>query len=328
MMPSPSLASRPSSHLVVRAVRFLFVTLFALVPSTIIAQARTAASPITTTLVVEGAPLPVRSAEGGEAVAEVLSAPGPDGVLKKQLGPVGYEPVVVQSSPGVAPLLAWIGESWKGTARPRDGTLVIGDITGKSKMERNFTGAQIVETSFPSLDAASKEPGYITVRLSPAAVVTRMGSGPVAGGKVTRTTEWRRSNFRFELGGLPTERVARIDSFTVRRSGGASQPGARREPARGSVRNEIPNLTISFSAADLQPWADWHDSFVVRGQNGDGAEKSGAIILLDQDLKSEVARLALGNCGISRLTYPDGTSSARLQHFTVELYCETMAVGN
>lgn len=328
MMPYPSLASRPSGALVVHTVRYLFVTLFALVPSTIIAQARTAASPVTTTLIVDGAPFPVRSAEGGEAVAEVLSAPGPGGVLKKQLGPVGYEPVVIQSSPEMAPLLAWIGESWKGTARPRNGTLVSGDIAGKSKVERNFTGAQIVETSFPSLDAASREPGYITVRLSPAAVVTKTGSGPVAGGKVTKTMEWHRSNFRFELGELPTEGVARIDSFTVRSSGGAGQPGARREPARGPVRNEIPNLTISFLATDLQAWADWHDSFVVRGQNGDGAEKSGAIVFLGHNGKSEVARLVLGNCGISRLTYPAGAGSAALQRFTVELYCETMAVGN
>lgn len=277
-------------------------------------------------LTIDGAPVMVRSVGGGEPRGELVSAQGgPDGTTKKHIGKVKYSDIVAEV--GADDLRDWIAQAWAGKQSPKNGAVVTADLNYRSTAERQFMNALITETTIPTLDGASKDAGYLTVKLTPAAVVSRKGAGvDVRGAIGPKQRTWLRSNFRFELGDLPTNRVARIDSFTVRSLAiGAPSGEVRTVQSVGAV--QFPNLRLSISQADLQPWADWAESFIVQGQNGDNAEKSGAVVFLAPNMKDEIGRITLSNCGILSLTQP-GAEAEKIARFEVELYCEKMAMEN
>ncbi|HEX6058061.1 MAG TPA: phage tail protein [Gemmatimonadaceae bacterium] len=285
-------------------------------------------------LVVDGAPVAVGSAEGGVLTADVIAAQaGPDGSTKKHLGPTRVEDLVVQVGLDSKEMLDWIGATWRGNAAPKNVTLQTADHNRKVVAEREFSNAQIVETTIPALDGSSKERGWITVRVAAQGVSQKAGSGAMSSAAAVGAKQkaWMTSNFRLRLGNLPANRVSRIESFTVStgtpssaRGAGASREAVRAAPAGG---DRIPNLTVTFSDADAKAWTDWYDAFVVKGNNGDAAEVNGAIELLGPDLKEPMATITLGNCGIVRLA-PAAAEGAgdRVARTTAELYCERMTL--
>jgi hypothetical protein len=92
----------------------------------------------------------------------------------------------------------------------------------------------------------------------------------------------------------------------------------RREP--GTL--EFPDLRVTLSQASLQSWSDWFEDFVVKGDNGDDKEKSGAIVFLDATLKQELGRIELKNVGIFALRRQPSTE--QVARVTAELYVESM----
>jgi hypothetical protein len=95
------------------------------------------------------------------------------------------------------------------------------------------------------------------------------------------------------------------------------------EKAPGVV--EFPNLRITLAASSAKTWLDWHNDFVIKGNNGAGQERSGAIVYLDASLKEEPGRVNLSNCGIFKLgSAKVEAGSEQLQRLVAELYCEQM----
>ena len=45
-------------------------------------------------------------------------------------------------------------------------------------------------------------------------------------------------------------------------------------------RIDFPNLRVTISELDAGPWGDWAQDFLVKGNNDDSHEKSGAIVFL------------------------------------------------
>ena len=89
---------------------------------------------------------------------------------------------------------------------------------------------------------------------------------------------------------------------------------------------ELPNLKLTISMADLDPWQEWFEDFVINGKCSDADELSGRITLLAPDLQEELCRVDLGGVGIVALQM--GAAEAHhedVARFTVELYVESMA---
>jgi hypothetical protein len=296
-----------------------------LLPTMLAAQAQRTFTASRQLLVLDGNQVVTRGVEGGEAVGELMTVPGPEGVVKKQIRGVRYNDILVEVGADTD-LREWIAQSWTGTTRPKNGTIITTDFNYKSVAERQFMNAVITETTIPTLDGAAKDAAFITVKMSPEAVAVRKGSGQdVRTGVAPKQKPWLRSNFRFELAGLPTNRVARIDSFTVRTPMAGGSTEARGLKAAAPV--QFPNLRLAISQADYQPWADWAESFITKGDNGDNAEKNGAIVFLEPNMKDEIGRVALANCGILSLAQtPSSPNMEAIPRFTVELYCERMAM--
>lgn len=264
------------------------------------------------------------SVDGGELVAEVVVEPiGQEPFAKKRLGGVRYEELVLGLEVGTAgDVYPWIAESWKGQAKSRDGAIVETDARLAPQARREFRHALITETTIPTLDAASKAPGQLTVKLAPEEV-KRTKAGGAAGQRAgAKQKQWLASNFRLELDGLETKNVNKIDAFTVKQTVATDDVGDVRIVEREPGKLEFPNLRVTLGQASLQSWSDWFDDFVVKGDNGEDKEKNGAIVFLDATLKQELGRVELKNVGIFALRRQPSTE--QVARVTAELYVESM----
>jgi hypothetical protein len=250
----------------------------------------------------------VTSAEGGDISAPVIREP--DGtVVRKRLGPPAPMPIDLGFDLSLDKVVyEWIGQAWAGNAVPRDGSLIELDSSNQARAELTFENAVIAATTVPAMDAASKTPCVLSVRLVPALTSRHAPSGPAA--KVTAKPKkaWLSSNFRLELDDLDAKRVGKVDSFTV---------------PTGERAVDVPDLRVQLSETGSETWTAWHDEFVVQGKNDDAHEKAGAIVFLAADQKAELGRVKLAGVGIYRLAPPPASEGPQqVGRLQANLYCE------
>ena len=139
---------------------------------------------------------------------------------------------------------------------------------------------------------------------------------------------WLCSNFRVEIGDgkvLPCSRIASVDSFTWKCAIAADQIGIHREPTKHPAKVTVPDLKLSVSMADHQPWADAAKKWFVDGYHTEGEEMEGRIVFLDPNMKDELGEISLQNVGFKKFSKEDSeANSEKIARFTVELYVEKM----
>jgi hypothetical protein len=265
------------------------------------------------------------SFEGGALAADVIAQPGRGFFDKKHLGPPQPEELVLRAGLGLhGSFYDWLAQTWAGKATRRSGAIVSTDANLKARSEREFDDALVSAVAFPALDAGAKTAGELTVRLAPQAVRTKKGSGQAMPGPAAKQKKWLPSNFRLELGGLDCKKVSKIDGFEVRQEATAEAPGERRSATRRATKVEFPNLRVRLAESTAQTWVDWFEDFVVAGNNGDRAEKSGRIVLLAPDLKSPLGEVRLFGVGIFRLDREPAQAATAAALLRADLYCERM----
>jgi hypothetical protein len=277
-------------------------------------------------LTLDGAPAGLlKSAEGGLPSAEVVKEKPDGGLVKKHLGPIRYEDFTVQFGIGMDKALqSWIDETLEGKGSRRSGTVEAADATMKVQSVQEFEHALITEIGIPACDGASKDAAFLTLSFAPEVARTSPGGGALS--KATQTSKqkkWVASNFRFELGDLPTKRVSKVSAFTIRQSVAHDAVGEIRDYEKHPVVLEIPNIKVTFADTDREPWDEWFQDFVVRGNAGDDRELNGKISFLDATLKNELVTIELGHVGIFRLTpAPAPAGSESVRRWVAELYVE------
>jgi hypothetical protein len=266
------------------------------------------------------------SSDGGSVYADV------DSVFeiglhfaRKHLGSPKYEPFAIPI--GVAAsqgLFDWVAGSWGPNPEKKDGAVLGVDANFNIKSEVEFSRALVVETEIPALDAASKEAGYLTVRFQPQLIQAKPGAGKLSL-MLAKQKLWRTSNFRLQIDDLNCTKVSKIDAFTVTRRVTTVSSGSG-----GTVlvpdKIEFPNLKITLSKISAQTWYDWHESFVVNGNNSDTFERNGTISFLSSDLKKELTRIELHHLGIIRVASDPRDGGSQIARVTAELYCEEMVL--
>jgi hypothetical protein len=303
------------------------------VPSAPSAITRTATSPVALRLDQPAPPVTaiVRGALGGGQTATVQThTDGGDFFARKQLDLAHPEDISIQVGSTIPTgLFDWIAASWGAKPPARDGALLRCDATYTVRRETPFRGALIAETSFPALDAASHDPGRLTVRLTP----VETGPDTMPGTKLQASVGkgvakvWLTSNFRLQIDDVDCTKVQRIEPFAVRRPIDIVQ-NARGRPSLRAGAIDFPSLRITVSSAAAETWFAWHQAFVVDGKNADSFEKSGSISLFAPNLVSELARIELSGLGIFRLSLdpPELGGPATIARLTADVYCERMAL--
>jgi hypothetical protein len=257
----------------------------------------------------------LRSVDGGRITADVIVGTGSKGFRPKQLGPPRIEPFTVECDLSMdQAIYDWIALSWTDVDARRDGSILEADHSFNVRTERQFRDALISEVTISELDISlTKETAYLAVKFQPDLIKLTNGQGKLSGRAAAMN--WHKKDFRLEIAGLDCTKVSRIDPFTVKRI--ATEPGI-----------DFPSLKITLPEASAQTWNEWHQDFVINGNNSDAYERSGALVFLASNGVAELGRINLFNLGIFKIG-PNGDVSAR-QHpanihlLTAELYCERM----
>ncbi len=270
----------------------------------------------------------VKSLTGGNIKGELaVHQLGPDNVQKKHLATIVHEPFTIEVGMGMSHLFyEWIKASFDKGHVTKSGELVAADFDYQAKSARVFTGAHISEVTIPALDGSSKEPAYMTVKFDPERIRYERRGGEVLKGTIgTAQKKWLCSAWRFELGGLPCAKVAKIDSFTWKQSVIKDEVGAFREATKHPAKVEVPNLKVTISMADIVEWQRWHENFVINGNCAESDELTGAITFLSPDRQKPLAEIQLDNVGIISLQQAkQEANKEEVARFEVELYVERM----
>lgn len=288
----------------------------------------------TTELAIDGVACgKVYSVEGGDPRASVVvSNPVGTALPKKHISGVSYAPItVVVAFPPAQPILDWIGDLCAN--RQTRKTLLLTTYNASGQVAGNALQAidtRLTEVRFPAFDASSKDAARLTLVFTPAStqaapVTTSSSTATKSAGAATKVAIL--SNFKVQIGTLPTNRVSRIEAITIKQPVAENIVGGTKQTVQTVGPTEFSNLVLTISSIDIADWNTWRDSFVVKGTNDDGSETSGSLDLLATDLTTKLMTLQFSHVGIIRASPVKEVSSDSLAKFQPELYCESMAPG-
>jgi hypothetical protein len=281
-------------------------------------------------LSLDGEPALLKDFDGGNISAEVVTNKlGPDNVATKSISTLKFEPFTVNVGISMGKgLYEWIKASLDKAHIRKNGYIVSADYDYKAQQYRHFRDALITEVTFPALDAASKDSAFITVKFQAEEINYAKGDDAVLKGNLNaKQKKWLPSNFRVSLGDLPCAKVTKVDSFTIKQGTVEDPVGEFRVNQWAPTNMEYPNLKLTISSADIEPWMKWFDDFVIKGNNGQEKELQGQIEFLDPSRTKTLGSVQLMNCGIFKLTNEKlEADKSAVSRFVVELYCEKMAI--
>ncbi|MEA2684342.1 MAG: hypothetical protein QOK05_2670 [Chloroflexota bacterium] len=264
---------------------------------------------------------------GGRALADVVVEKlGTDGITHKHLAGLKYEEFELEFGPGMdKTFYDWIATTLDGKDQRKDGGLVGTDFNGKTTGGVDFFHALITEVGFPAADASAKDAARLTLKIAPE--FTRFSASPKAPSlSVGKAKTFMVSNFRLTIDGLDTTRVNKVEAITITRPGVQTAVGEARDFQRQSLPFEYPNLVVTFAESSSQSWLQWHESFVIKGDNGSDKEKEGKLEFLSQDLKEVLFTLQFSNLGIFKLGGAAVNSgSEAIRRLKAEMYSEKMS---
>ena len=176
-----------------------------------------------------------------------------------------------------------------------------GDRVGLFDGEGREVEAEVVEVGFPTLDGSDKSPAYMTIQIDPERVQYKKGDGSqIAGTLGPATKKWLCSNFRFEIGDLPVDRVSKIDSITWKQK----------------IAKDEADLEVTLSSADLSTWERWHRGFYIidRSVPRSSSTPDARLVWLGPDGNEELASLEFHEVTYSSLTIDGDTNSSTDAH--------------
>ena len=264
-----------------------------------------APTPLKFAVSIDGIVVAAQNAVGGLVKADVSTMfSGAGGPPKRQISSFGYTNLRFQLGLDVGtPILNWVNAALMGAPVTKSGTLVELDVQNRAKSYLDFTNAAIVDFVVPGFDGSSKTPDTFTLEAAISKSAFRAGdNAPI---QSIKSKPFLPSYFRLNIDGLPTTRVRLIAPISFRRGTGGIAPT---------------DLVVTFSSTDVDPWRAWVDDFIVKGNNGQGKEKQGAIEVMAPNLSDVLATLAMRQVGIRELVPLDYTSA--LPGYRASMYFE------
>ena len=259
----------------------------------------------------------VDSAEGGAAYADVIEEVDPgSSLVRKRPGRVKYGDITLKRGYGMSKgLYEWIQSSVSGKASRRNGAIIAADFDYKERSRREFTNALLTEIGFPALDAGSKDAAKMTIKFRPESTRYSIGDGDALKPSSEKQKKWLPSNFRLRIDGLDCSRVNKIEALTVKQKAVELEPGSM----------EYPNLVVSLPEAFSDTFYQWHEDFVIKGNNGQEKEKGGSLEFLDPTRTEVLLTLTFSNLGILKMEVEGSDGGAeRIRRIKAEMYCERM----
>jgi len=228
---------------------------------------------------------------------------------------------------GATTIFKWIQDSWDKNFQARSGQINHANFNMEKVFEHEFSDALITETTFPSLDGASKDAAYLKVKFQPRAVVTRKVRGtklvPMGG---LKQKAWLCSAFRLTLDGIDDAVYTnKLESFTIKQSVKKLFTGLHRDLELTPTKIDFPNLVGTISLEKADGILRWYDEYVVKGRRDPKAQRSGSIDFLAPDRRQVLFSIKLLNVGILKAQMMPSTANAdQVKRVKFELYVSEM----
>lgn len=252
---------------------------------------------------------------------------GPNTIPKKHVSNIKWTPARASIGINMGKVLSTIIEqAFSAQQKPFDCRLDKIDSKNKVQSSQNALGCFMTGVTIPKLDGASKDAAYFDLEWEAETVRWMKGTGANSTEKVgPKQKAWISSNFRFEMGNLPCNRVKSIDSFTWQTALAPEQVGASRVPSKQPTTMTVPDINLTISMADFDAWQQAAEKWFIDGHNAESDEMTGAIHFLDTDMKTSLGVIELLNCGFKMFSMNDlEANSEKVAHFTVVFYVEQL----
>jgi len=252
---------------------------------------------------------------------------GPANVQKKHVANIRWTPGKATVGIGMGKgMYDWIQAAFDKGYLTKNGSFTAADFNHKAMSRLDFANALITGITVPKLDGSSKDAAYFDVEFEAETVRWSKGDGSDVRGKIGPIQKaWLCSNFRIEIGSLPCNRIATVDSFTWSCKVSSDQIGIVREPTKHPAMVTVPDLKLSISSADHDAWAQAAKKWFVDGHHLETDEMTGSITFLGPDMVQELGRIELQNVGFKKFSDEDmEANSEKIKRFHVVLYVEHM----
>jgi hypothetical protein len=272
----------------------------------------------------------LKSVDGGYVRASLIDEPiGPDQLRIKHTSTVDIEPFALEFGlSGSDDVLKWIQASWRRQWSRRNGQINHANFDLYKTFEHQFYDALISETTFPTLDGASKDAAYLKIKIQPEQVVAKKvnSSDRVTAPLGQKFKHWSASAFRLNIDGLDNARYTnKIEGFTIKQGIKKLYTGEDRFPQIEPTKIEFPNLTCTISLEYADEILDWYDQYVIQGQADPSAQKTGALEFLNQDRSSVLFRINLYDMGIHHAQVLQSSAKVdQIKRVKFELYVGRM----
>jgi hypothetical protein len=275
----------------------------------------------------------LRSIDGGYVRASLIEEPiGPENHRIKHTSTVEIEPFTIDFGlSGANDVLKWIQQSWRKDWSRRNGQITHANFDLFKTFEHEFFDALITETTFPTLDGASRDPAYIKIKLQPERVISKKTPSFQ---RVSATTGlkqklWLCSGFRLNIDGLDEMMYAnKVESFTIKQGIRSFYTGADRFPQIEPTKIEFPSLTGTIALEYADQLLRWYDRYVVTGERDPRAQKSGSLEFLAPDRQEVLFRISLYEVGLQHLEVLQSTANAeQIKRVKFDLYVGRMDLG-
>jgi hypothetical protein len=252
---------------------------------------------------------------------------GPDNVQKKMVTNIKWTPAKATIGIGMGKgMYDWMKAAFDKGFITKNGTFTSADFDYKAQSQLTFSNALITEVTVPKLAGDSKDSAYFDIGFEAEQVRWAKGGGEDIRGKIgPKQKQWLCANFRVEIGGLPCDRNASIDSFTWKCAVATDYVGKFNENTKHPAKVTVPDLKLSISYADHDAWSQAAKKWFIDGARTENDEMTGRIVFLDTNMKDELGEITLFNVGFKKFSDEDAeANSEKIKRFSVELYVEKM----
>jgi len=278
-------------------------------------------SPDVTELMMGGASAGFVGYEGCRPFAPVVATSNGSGV-KKQLGPLEYEPCVLLVRAGMTPAFyAWIASAMAGDHVAKRVELRTVDHTGAVRQSLQLQDAIVTRVTFPEFNGMSKDTATVRVELAPSAVVLQ-GAGGTSALALSKTKAPLLSSFKVTLDGAHVASAAAIGPVDVRMPG-VSARAVEGSPATPSAADPQP-FRFTVGGTKLSPAHAWLEGFLLQTQHTDADEATLVLEARDPTLSTVMYTVTLEGVGVlgGDIYFANASSTQPPSWRSFELYAE------
>ena len=273
----------------------------------------------------------LNSADGGQFKAESIGDQvGAEGLVTRYPGRQKFEDITLQvGTTMTGEFWKWIEASINNKYERRSGAIVAYDFDGNERARRTFREALIAEIGFPALDAKSKTPASVSVKITPEFLEFSQsgGGGKLKAGEIAKQKHYVPSNFRVSLERFKdvTRMITKVEALTIKQNIIVNPIGNELWPRQEVGRIEMPTLSITLPENNIKPFMIWYQEFVGLGKHDHSRETTGALEFLSNDLQRALMTLSFDGLGITGVTldkHDAGADAIRMAR--VDMYIENM----